>query len=421
MKKVLTFLALATLFLSTNNGQWTNEGIWPDSTNYATHGIAVDPDGKVWFANHYLHDSWTTPDNDIISTAAIYVWNSDGTPADFSPIHTVNTGNGFVQDTLNSYCRGLGIDELGNILYVNSASKMFKIDYKTGEGIARTEMPEIGSSPTAPSVSNDGTIFVGPVVGGGTTQIATYNSDLEYLGAAVVGPPETSRTLEVSPDGLTIYWIPFTASKVYIYTRENTLSNFTLADSTLEGIVCESSAWNKKTGDLWVSNLGDNGEFTNCTWYAYNTDSFTIVDSLKWNISDVADEKPRGIDFNYEGNIAYIGTFANSNERMQKVILGGVGVKEIGLEIPSKYELSQNYPNPFNPTTVINFSIPQSDFVTVKVYNTLGQEVAELVNSVKAAGSFEVSFDASDLTSGMYIYKIQAGKFSATKKMLLLK
>ena len=97
------------------------------------------------------------------------------------------------------------------------------------------------------------------------------------------------------------------------------------------------------------------------------------------------------------------------------------GVEQLGSDIPVSYELGQNYPNPFNPSTTINFSIPQSGLVTMKIFNILGQEVAELVNEVRNAGFHSVSFDASDLTSGMYIYKIQSGNFSATRKMMLVK
>ncbi|MCF6269837.1 MAG: T9SS type A sorting domain-containing protein [Melioribacteraceae bacterium] len=101
------------------------------------------------------------------------------------------------------------------------------------------------------------------------------------------------------------------------------------------------------------------------------------------------------------------------------------GIEQIGSEIPSAYELKQNYPNPFNPTTIINFSIPESGLVTLKVFNILGEEVAELVNDVKSAGSYEVSFDATSalggLTSGIYIYRIKIRNYTAAKKMLLLK
>jgi len=89
--------------------------------------------------------------------------------------------------------------------------------------------------------------------------------------------------------------------------------------------------------------------------------------------------------------------------------------------IPLKYELSQNYPNPFNPTTVINYSVMDKANVILKVYNILGQEVATLVNGVKNAGVYQVNFDASQLSTGMYIYQIQAGSFVTSKKMMLLK
>lgn len=88
---------------------------------------------------------------------------------------------------------------------------------------------------------------------------------------------------------------------------------------------------------------------------------------------------------------------------------------------PSGYSLEQNYPNPFNPSTTISFSIPNEEFVSLKVYNSLGEEVAELVNETKPAGNYSVTFDASELTSGIYFYKISAGNFIETKKMIYLK
>jgi hypothetical protein len=88
---------------------------------------------------------------------------------------------------------------------------------------------------------------------------------------------------------------------------------------------------------------------------------------------------------------------------------------------PDNYTLSQNYPNPFNPSTTINFSIPNSEYVTLKVYNILGSEVATLVNENLSAGAYRFNFDAQGLASGVYLYELNAGNFREIKKMNLLK
>lgn len=89
--------------------------------------------------------------------------------------------------------------------------------------------------------------------------------------------------------------------------------------------------------------------------------------------------------------------------------------------IPDRYTLSQNYPNPFNPTTKINFSIPKNGIVTLKVYDVLGKEVMTLINEQKAAGSYEVVFNAGNLASGAYFFRMQSGEFSEIKRMMLIK
>jgi hypothetical protein len=88
---------------------------------------------------------------------------------------------------------------------------------------------------------------------------------------------------------------------------------------------------------------------------------------------------------------------------------------------PLQFELSQNYPNPFNPSTTINFSIPQSSNVTLKIFNTLGQEVATLVNENMESGVHTINFDASALNSGIYFYRLDAGQYSEVRKMTLIK
>ncbi len=88
---------------------------------------------------------------------------------------------------------------------------------------------------------------------------------------------------------------------------------------------------------------------------------------------------------------------------------------------PTQFTLSQNYPNPFNPSTVINFAIANESNVTLNIYNALGQKVAELVNGNMSAGNYKASFDATNLSSGIYFYRLSAGDFVSIKKMMLLK
>jgi hypothetical protein len=100
---------------------------------------------------------------------------------------------------------------------------------------------------------------------------------------------------------------------------------------------------------------------------------------------------------------------------------GYVGVSNPVGQVPMLYDLAQNYPNPFNPSTRIKYSIPVTGMVTLKIYNLLGQVVATLVNERQVANSYEIDFDASNLSSGIYFYQIKSGDFNSTKKMILMK
>jgi hypothetical protein len=83
--------------------------------------------------------------------------------------------------------------------------------------------------------------------------------------------------------------------------------------------------------------------------------------------------------------------------------------------------LAQNYPNPFNPITSISFSLPEGQYTSLKVYNLLGEEVATLVEKELSAGTYKVDFDASMLPSGLYLYRLSAGQFTQSKKLMLVK
>ena len=107
--------------------------------------------------------------------------------------------------------------------------------------------------------------------------------------------------------------------------------------------------------------------------------------------------------------VDYDGTFSYSD------------VVSVSYDVPAEFVLNQNYPNPFNPSTTISYFVPKESFVSIKVYDFLGREITTLVNEIKAPGSYEISFDASNLPSGTYFYTLSAENYSATKKMIILK
>ncbi|HMQ78702.1 MAG TPA: T9SS type A sorting domain-containing protein [Ignavibacteria bacterium] len=123
----------------------------------------------------------------------------------------------------------------------------------------------------------------------------------------------------------------------------------------------------------------------------------------------------------YGGGVVFVGAQQNRIFYDGSNVSPVVGINNNGSGIPKNFSLSQNYPNPFNPETKINFTIPQAAFVTISIYNTLGQIVAQLVSQDMNAGYYTYDFNASDLTSGIYFYRITAGEFSETKKMMLIK
>jgi photosystem II stability/assembly factor-like uncharacterized protein len=152
---------------------------------------------------------------------------------------------------------------------------------------------------------------------------------------------------------------------------------------------------------------------------AYDSRIFKSTDGgISWNKEDI----PNGlnnfaidfIDENIGWAFGYPGTILKRDPNYTSVN----NHKEF---LPSDFYLNQNYPNPFNPTTIINYSIPKASFVTIKVYDILGREITTLVNEQKSPGNYNVQFNASRFSSGVYFYRMQAGDFVQTKKLVLLK
>ncbi len=180
----------------------------------------------------------------------------------------------------------------------------------------------------------------------------------------------------------------------------------------------------KKDGDITIESVPSN------YWFSVGTNSYTF--SKPHNPYDLRDYKLRCTVTDGSN------TTKVSNEWTVDVIDSpppqGAIVENDGLKqekylakatenesIPREYSLEQNYPNPFNPSTKISYSLPDANFVTLKIYDMLGSEVATLINESKPAGKFEVEYNASRLSSGTYVYKLVAGNYQLTKKMQLVK
>lgn len=115
---------------------------------------------------------------------------------------------------------------------------------------------------------------------------------------------------------------------------------------------------------------------------------------------------------------------AEITDRMAKSFNAGIKIPVVAIGIPDIFALRQNYPNPFNPSTTIQYDLPENGKVTLTVYNSLGQRVGTLVNTKQVAGAYEVNFNASNLASGVYLYRVTvegSKNFVMTKKMILMK
>jgi hypothetical protein len=196
-----------------------------------------------------------------------------------------------------------------------------------------------------------------------------------------------SINVSASPVLILSYWYKHTI---------DTLDNAYVEVSPDNGTTWQSAKFYNKTVSTWTKEVID------ITDLAGGSASMKLRFSLVSNGTIVAD----GI---YIDNIKL--TSYNSTPT-------GITVNN---EIPGQFSLSQNYPNPFNPVTVINYSIPAGNNVTLKVYNIIGKEVMTLVNERQNAGNYSVTFDGGSLSSGMYYYKMESGNFMDTKKMILIK
>jgi len=407
---------------------------------WGSHGLAVDPEGKIWVAPFDATDTLTLGSATLLKRREIFVFHPNGTPASFSPIKVI------LEDSLNkdNSGRGISTDHQGNILYA-SFNRIFRINYKTGVGINKAD-PAHTASIGAAATDSAGNIYVSRVLGS-ANPVKIFGSDFSFIGNALDSTRNILRALAVSGDGTTIYLPNIyggAANGIFVY--RNALGPgfgiYSIVDTILKGTQPESINWQPRKGTkpiLWFSagskeNPPD-GPYTESTWYGYNTVTKTIVDSLKWGatfpanptfddtVANVQRRRPRGIAFTTTGDTAYVTMFLADSNSVKMFVRGAapVSVERDEAVVPSGYTLSQNYPNPFNPSTTIRFSITQTAQTTLKVYDVMGREVSLLVNESLTPGAYTSKFDGTNLPSGTYIYVLTSGGHRLTNKMVLLK
>lgn len=440
MKKAILLLLAIALFPLLGHAQYEAEGNFPeaDTLSGSNHGIAVDGENKIWYHDFYSTGPNYAQDEDVVVTN-IYVYNEDGEEADFSPIQDVTVGDStFVFEGSNG--RGIRATDNGNIVYSHGAT-LILIDHETGEGIEFLN-PEVNATAlTAAGTDDLGNVYVTGVVGG---DIVRFNEDLTGEEVVITGVTSVGRTMAVSNDGNTIYVPRHDAAAMLVYSRANDLAPWpeapdtVLHDSYIEGITVHpenEQVWLNAAGYA-VSAAVDTMEYTRGAWYGYNPETWAKEDSVMWEYPgndpfepdpevNPADIFHRGIAFNNDGSTLYIGGFRNGAETFHPIqkFTGGPATSITGpVETPEGYNLDQNYPNPFNPSTTIEFALGQGGETTLKVYDISGREVATILSSQQLnAGSHTFNFDASNLSSGVYFYRLNSNGVQLTRKMTLVK
>ena len=434
MKTTLLFF-LILITLARSDAQWQHSGPFPSSASFTggagVNALAVDPLGRVWIAILGKVDSILVPGLGSRGVCVIRVYNPDGSSATFSPIKHITVGG--VTDTLWSPATALAVDHRGNII-VATSNKLYRVNSQTGAGMSRYDDGQ-ATAGRAVATSANGFVFWLP----SAASVRILDSLFTLVGT--ISLASFGRTLAVSSDAKDVYIAGTTTHCVTKYhSNTGPGGTYTVEKLVMLGFECESMAFHPTTGRLWGSagSVNDRpnrypGVITNYevnTWYACNLANDSTGEYIKWTFSanDSVNERPRAMAFTPGGDTAYVGVTGSGNvfavRRYTRTLAGVAPNVSAASSSSSSYVLHQNYPNPFNPTTAIKFTIPVGTGhapSVLKVYDVLGREVATLLNEVQQPGEHLVQFDASHLSSGVYLYRLQAGDRSFTRRMIIVR
>jgi hypothetical protein len=315
----------------------------------------------------------------------------------------------------------------------------------TYDDTSLTKIEEVSLDPAFPqntAIGPDGIVFVASQ-GGGVSAYLFMDSVFTFLDQ--VTDPSTADGIAVGPDS--IIYVAARDDGYYAFSFYDD-STFTMLDHI--NVIQANNVGVSPTGVIYFTN----GNIGGLLAYTFNGVSFDSV--TNWtdplgalDVAVTTDDKiflANSLDglraFSFDGSTLTNTAHFNPGHNTRDVAISpdgviytaddgagwnaftyeaATGINNNELISPSSFNLFQNYPNPFNPTTKINFQIPQRGFISLKIYDVLGNEIATLVNEEKPAGSYEVDFEATDFPSGVYFYQINVGSFIQIEKMVLLK
>jgi hypothetical protein len=372
------------IFVSTIPGGWDYSvpGI------YRANGLpitACDTSQSPYRGNIYIN--WSDQRNGTSNTDIFLAKSTDGGNT-WSPVKKVNNDN----TTRHQFFTWMTIDQTTGALYFVFYDRRYTTGNLTDVFVARsTDGGETFTNFKVSSSSFDPSSFV---FFGDYTNISAYNKMIYPIWMRLDNSTLSVWTAIIN-DSTVIVPVELNSFTANISDGTVNLNWQTISELNNQGFEIQRLKDSKiETSKVWntIGFLNGKGTTTETNYYSFQDTP---------NESGLYNYRLKQIDFD--------GSFEYSSE------------VEVNFIFANDFRLSQNYPNPFNPATTIEYQIPKTTFVTIKVYDVLGKEVVTLVNEDKPAGIHEVNFEPKDLTSGLYLYKIFAGGFEQTRKMLLLK